>query len=97
MSMARHKLHGVVTAVLVFLGSASYCIAGDAVFSSDGERVYVISDVDSKPAVEEIDLNKKTTRKILLTKLDSSDGASRNHLYEQKPLLLYDSESCLVL
>jgi hypothetical protein len=44
------------------------------VFSSDGERVYAISDVDSKPAVEEIDLNKKTSRKILLTQLDSSDS-----------------------
>jgi hypothetical protein len=74
MSMARHKLHGLVTAVLVFLGSVSYCIAGDAVFSNDGERVYVISDVDSKPAVEEIDLNKKSTQKISLTQLDSSDG-----------------------
>lgn len=41
--------------------------------SSDDERVYVISDIESKPAVEEIDLNKKTTRKILLTQLESSD------------------------
>lgn len=49
-------------------------MAGDAVFSSDGQRVYLISDVDTKPAIEEIDLNKKTTRKILLTQLDSSDG-----------------------
>jgi hypothetical protein len=54
--------------------SVSYCRAGNAVFSSDGQRVYAISDVDSKPAVEEIDLDKKTTRKILLTQLDSSGG-----------------------
>jgi hypothetical protein len=74
MPMACRTLTALVTAVLAFLFSASYCVAGDAAFSSDGEGVYVISDVDSKPALEEIDLNKKTTRKILLTQLDSSDG-----------------------
>jgi hypothetical protein len=73
-SVARNTLTTFVTAVLVFVLSVSCCSAGDAVFSSDGERVYLISDIDSKPAVEEIDLNKKTTRKILLTQLDSSDG-----------------------
>jgi hypothetical protein len=70
--MVRRTLTSIVTFVLVF--GVSYCIAGDAVFSSDGERIYLISDVDSKPAVEEIDLNKKTTRKILLTQLESSDS-----------------------
>jgi hypothetical protein len=70
--MVRRTLTSIVTFVLVF--GISYCIAGDAVFSSDGERIYLISDVNSKPAIEEIDLNKKTTRKILLTQLDSSDG-----------------------
>jgi sugar lactone lactonase YvrE len=74
MSMARHTLTAFVTAFLVFLVSVPYCIAGDAVFSSDGERVLLISDIESKPAVEEIDLNKKTTRKIPLAQLDSSDG-----------------------
>lgn len=73
MPMARRTLMPFVTAVLVFLFRASFCIAGDAVFSSDGERVLVISEVDFKPAVEEIDLKKKTTRKILLTQLDRSD------------------------
>jgi hypothetical protein len=74
MSMARHALGGLVAAILAFLFSESYCIAGDAVFSNDGERIYVINEVDSKPAAEEIDLNKNTTRKILLTQLESSDS-----------------------
>jgi hypothetical protein len=63
-----------VAAVLVLLFSVSYCNASDAVFSSDGARVYLISDIESEPAVEEIDLKKKTTWKILLTQLDRSDG-----------------------
>ena len=63
-SMTRRTLTAFVTAFLVFLGSESHCIAGDAVFSNDGERVYVISDVDSKPAVEELDLNKKRFGKL---------------------------------
>jgi hypothetical protein len=74
MSVARNTLAGFVAGVLIFVFSVSYCGAGDAVFSSNGERVYVITDLDSKPALEEIDLNKKTTRKILLTQLDSSDS-----------------------
>jgi hypothetical protein len=74
MSMARNTPIAFVAAVLAFLLSVSYCSAGDAVFSSDGGRVYLISDIESKPAVEEIDLNKKTIRKILLTQLDASDS-----------------------
>jgi hypothetical protein len=96
-SMTRRTLTAFVTAFLVFLGSESHCIAGDAVFSNDGERVYVISDVDSKPAVEELDLNKKTVRKIVLAQLDDFRLASRNHLYAQKPLLLHNSQSYLVV
>jgi hypothetical protein len=64
----------LVAAVLAFPFSVSYCSSGDAVFSSDGGRVYLISDIESKPAVEEVDLNKKTIRKILLTQLDASDS-----------------------
>jgi hypothetical protein len=67
-------LTAFVAVVLVLLFSVWYCSAGDAVFSSAGERVYLISDIESKPAVQEIDLNRKTARKILLTQLDSSDG-----------------------
>src|SRR5438552_15914028 len=74
MSMARNTPLAFVAAVLAFLLSGSYCSAGDAVFSSDGGRVYLISDIGSKPAVEEMDRNKKTSRKILLTELDSSDS-----------------------
>jgi len=69
--MERRTLTSFVTFVL--LSGLSYCIAGDAVFSSDGGRVYLVTNIDSKPAVEEIDLTKKTTRKILLTQLESSD------------------------
>jgi len=71
--VACNTLTGFTAAALVFVFSISCCHAGDAVFSSDGNRVYLISDVDSKPAVEEVDLNKNTTRKILLTQLRSSD------------------------
>lgn len=74
MSMVYKALTTSVAAVLVLLISGLYCEAGDAAFSSDGGRVYLISDIDSKPAVEEIDLNKKTTRKIALTQLESSDS-----------------------
>lgn len=71
--MARNTPIALVVAVPVFLFSALYCGAGDAVFSSDAGRVYLISDIESKPAVEEIDVNKKTIRKILVTQLDASD------------------------
>ncbi len=74
MPMACYTLRAFVAAVLVFLISESYSSAGDAVFSSDGERVYVISDLDSKPALEEIDLKQKTSRKILLAQLGPSDS-----------------------
>jgi hypothetical protein len=74
MPMARNTLTVFVAAVLAFVFSIWCCSAGDAAFSSDGERVYLISDIDSNPAVQEIDLNKKTIRKILLTQLESSDS-----------------------
>jgi hypothetical protein len=85
--MAYKALTPSVAAVLVLLISELHCGAGDAAFSSDGVRVYLISDIDSKPAVEEIDLNKKTTRKIALTQLESSDSvrgitsADKNRFY----------------
>jgi len=72
--MTRNTPIALAAGVLAFVISVSRCSAGDAVFSSDGQRVYLISDIDSKPAVEEIDLNKKATRKILLTQLESSDS-----------------------
>jgi hypothetical protein len=72
--VARNTLTAFVAAVLVFLFSVSCGNAGDAVISSDNERVYLIGDIESKPAVEEIDLNKKKARKILLAQLESSDG-----------------------
>jgi hypothetical protein len=72
--MAYNGLTTSIPAVLVLLICELHCGAGDAVFSSDGERVYLISDIDSKPAVEEIDLNKKTTRKIPLTQLENPDS-----------------------
>jgi hypothetical protein len=97
--MARTTLTIFVAGVLGFV--APYCVAGDAVFSSDGQRVYLISDVDSKPAVEEIDLNKKATRKIPLTRLDTSDEvrgitcADKNRFFciTAKALWLFEPES----
>jgi hypothetical protein len=74
MSMTCNTPIALAAGVLAFVISVSRCSAGDAVFSSDSQRVYLISEVDSKPAVEEIDLNKKATRKILLTQLESSDS-----------------------
>lgn len=74
MSVARRMMKALPAAILIFLLDLSYGIAGDALFSTNGERVYVISDVDSKPALEEIDLNKRTTRKIPLTQLDASES-----------------------
>jgi hypothetical protein len=72
MSDDTQHANSLAAGVLAFVISVSRCSAGDAVFSSDCQRVYLISDIDSKPAVEEIDLNKKATRKILLTQFESS-------------------------
>ena len=76
-AVARNTPIAFVVAVPVFLFSVLYCSAGDAVFSSDAGRIYLTSDIESKPAVEEIDVNKRTIRKILLTQLDASDSLRR--------------------
>ena len=72
-SVKRKMIRASLIIALVFL-FRSNSGAGDAVFSSDGQQVYLISDIESKPAVEEVDLNKKTTHKILLGQLDNSEG-----------------------
>ena len=43
--------------------------AGDAVFSSDGERVYVIANTDNKQVLREINLTEQTSRTISLSQL----------------------------
>ncbi|PYI90839.1 MAG: hypothetical protein DME97_15895 [Verrucomicrobia bacterium] len=76
----RHPALTVLFASLLLNWShASHLVAGDAVFSRDGKRIYVIAQVplkpegksyserDYKPAVEEIDCEAKTIRTILTT------------------------------
>ncbi|MGE5208697.1 MAG: hypothetical protein ACM3KL_05120 [Alphaproteobacteria bacterium] len=47
--------------------------AGDAAFTRNGERIYVLANNDSQPALEEIDIAAKTIRSIPLTKLSAND------------------------
>jgi hypothetical protein len=74
MSVILNAPRAALTTALAFLFTMSNCSAGDAVFSIDGQRAYLISDIGSKPALEEVNLDKKTTHKILLAQLDSSDS-----------------------
>ena len=83
MSLMHKTARVSLKTLLAFLFTMSNCNAGDAAFSSDGQRVYLISDIESKPAVEEIDLNKKRAHKIPLAQLDSS-GSVRGITCTQK-------------
>ena len=58
---------------MLFLGVISCCIAGDATFSKDGERIYAIASNDPDPALQEIDLPAKTIRTIVLKQLAPND------------------------
>jgi hypothetical protein len=51
----------------------THCVAGDAVFSRDGARIYALAEIEMRPAVQEIDLGKKTIRTIPLAQLADSD------------------------
>ena len=70
---------------LLFVGAAAplafviagSCLAGDAVFSNDGQRVYAIGNADNKQVLREINLTRQTSRTISLSQLPS-----------QQPLLL---------
>ncbi len=57
-------------ALLTFYVAGS-CLAGDAVFSNDGQRVYVISNADNKQVLREINLTETTSRAISLSQLPS--------------------------
>jgi hypothetical protein len=58
------------SALLVFWVAGS-CLAGDAVFSNDGQRVYAIGNADNKQVLREIDLTDQTSRIISLSQLPS--------------------------
>jgi len=42
------------------------CVAGDAVFSKDGQRIYVTTRTDKYPALREIDLTNQDARSTSL-------------------------------
>jgi hypothetical protein len=50
---------------------AGSCLAGDAVFSNDGQRVYAIGNADNKQVLREINLTEQTSRRISLSQLPS--------------------------
>ena len=58
-----------IFAGVLFLGVVTCCVAGDATFSRDGERIYAVASTDPGPAVQEIDLATKTIRTIVLKQL----------------------------
>jgi hypothetical protein len=59
------------TAALLAFWVARSCLAGDAVFSNDGQRVYAIANADYKQLLREIDLTRQTSRTISLSQLPS--------------------------
>jgi hypothetical protein len=63
-----------IAGVLLLASIRWQCIAGDAVFSRDGEKVYEIIHPDSGPAVNEIDLKKNTIRTIPSTQVSRSNA-----------------------
>ncbi len=60
-----------VAAALLTFCVAGNCLAGDAVFSNDGQRIYAIANADYKLALREINLTKQTSRTISLSQLPS--------------------------
>jgi hypothetical protein len=62
-----------LSAGIVFHWIITHCVAGDAAFSRDGERIYALADTDTRPAVQEIELGRKTIRTIPLTQLETND------------------------
>ena len=59
------------TAALLAFWVAGSCLAGDAVFSNDGQRVYAIGDADNKQVLREINLTQQTSRTISLSEMPS--------------------------
>ena len=62
-----------VSAGVLFLGVITCCVAGDAAFSRDGQRIYAIASTDPDPAVQEIDIATRTIRTIVLKQLAADD------------------------
>ena len=58
-------------AALLAFWVAGSCLAGDAVFSNDGQRVYAIGNADNKQVLREINLTEQTSRIISLSQLPS--------------------------
>src|SRR5207245_8126258 len=58
-------------AALLAFWIAGSCLASDAVFSNDGQRVYAIGNGDNKQVLREINLTKQTSRTISLSQLPS--------------------------
>ncbi len=67
------SLHVALSAGVLFLCVITCCVAGDAAFSRNGERIYAIASNDPEPALQEIDLATKTIRTIALTQLATDD------------------------
>ncbi|PYL06467.1 MAG: hypothetical protein DME33_13590 [Verrucomicrobia bacterium] len=61
----------ILTAALLAFWGAGSCLAGDAVFSNDGQRVYAIGNADNKQVLREINLTEQTSRTISLSQLPS--------------------------
>ena len=65
-----------IFAGVLFFCVITCCVAGDAVFSKDGERIYAIASTEPDPALKEIDLATKTIRTIALKQLAANDWPS---------------------
>src|SRR5438034_5969292 len=62
-----------MSAGLLFHWVVTHCVAGDAAFSRDDKRIYALGEIDTRPAVQEIELGGRTIRDIALTQLASND------------------------
>jgi hypothetical protein len=71
----RHYTRRIAMAAgVLFHWLVTHGVAGDAAFSTDGERIYALAEIDMRPAVQEIELGRKTIRNIALTQLADSNG-----------------------
>jgi hypothetical protein len=60
-----------IVAIAIGHSFVAHAVAGDAVFSNDGERVYTITYADNKQVLREINLTEQTSRTISLNQLPS--------------------------
>jgi len=71
----RPQISTIAAACLLLIPlSTSRCLSGDATFSNDGQRIYVIADIDDKSALEEIDIKGKTIRRISFAEFSALDS-----------------------